>query len=359
MKVAVYTIALNEEQFVEPWYESAKDADYLLIADTGSTDNTVKWAQERGINVTNVVVKPWRFDMARNAALAALPLDIDYCIALDMDEVLLPGWRQELEHALEQGWTRPRYQYTWNWNEDGTPGLTYGGDKIHTRVGYRWKHPVHEVAVSYGGFEEIQGWVGLEIHHHADNTKPRSQYFPLLKMAVDEDPADDRNAFYYARELYFHSMYEEATREFKRHLDLPRAQWPPERAASMRYLGKMNPDEAEYWFKMAVDQAPGRREPLVDLAKHYYQAQDWENCYKYALLALQITEKPLEYLCEAEAWGDAPYDYAAIASYRLGKYGEAVVYGTKAAELNPNEQRLKNNVEYYKTAVAEFAKASS
>ena len=40
MKVAVYTIALNEEQFVERWYNSVKDeADYLLIADTGSTDN--------------------------------------------------------------------------------------------------------------------------------------------------------------------------------------------------------------------------------------------------------------------------------------------------------------------------------
>ena len=35
MKVAIYTIALNEEQFVEKWYESAKEADYLLIADTG------------------------------------------------------------------------------------------------------------------------------------------------------------------------------------------------------------------------------------------------------------------------------------------------------------------------------------
>jgi glycosyltransferase involved in cell wall biosynthesis len=351
MKVAVYTIALNEEKFVEPWYESAKEADYLLIADTGSTDNTVKWAKKHGITVVNLVVKPWRFDMARNAALAALPLDIDYCIALDMDEVLLPGWRKELEEALEQSWTRPRYQYTWNWNEDGTPGLTYGGDKIHTRIGYRWKHPVHEVAVSYGGFEEIQGWVGLEIHHHADNTKPRSQYFPLLKMAVEEDPADDRNAFYYARELYFHKMYEEATEEFKRHLSLPRAQWPPERAASMRYIGKMNPDQAEYWFKKAVHESPGRREPLVDLANHYYQQQDWDNCNQYSLLALEIVEKPLEYLCEAEAWGYAPYDYAAISAYNLGRYQEAVQYGGKAVQLDPGQQRLKNNLVFYQKSL--------
>jgi len=75
LKVAVYTIALNEEQFVKPWFESAKEADYLLIADTGSTDGTVKKAKKLGINVIDVRVKPWRFDTARNASLAALPDD--------------------------------------------------------------------------------------------------------------------------------------------------------------------------------------------------------------------------------------------------------------------------------------------
>jgi len=97
MKIAVYTIALNEQDFVQKWYDSAKEADYLLIADTGSTDNTKNFAKELGINVVEISIKPWRFDDARNASLAVIPSDIDYCIALDLDEVLLPGWREELE----------------------------------------------------------------------------------------------------------------------------------------------------------------------------------------------------------------------------------------------------------------------
>jgi glycosyltransferase involved in cell wall biosynthesis len=48
MKIAIYTIALNESQFVESWYNSAKEADYLLIADTGSTDETVEKAFQVG-----------------------------------------------------------------------------------------------------------------------------------------------------------------------------------------------------------------------------------------------------------------------------------------------------------------------
>ena len=97
MRIAVYTIALNEEEFVERWYNSVKDADYILIGDTGSTDHTVEIARSLGINVFNLSIKPFRFDDARNAALALIPDDIDMCVSLDMDEVISDGWRAELE----------------------------------------------------------------------------------------------------------------------------------------------------------------------------------------------------------------------------------------------------------------------
>jgi tetratricopeptide (TPR) repeat protein len=348
MRVAVYSIALNEAQFVEKWYNSAKEADYLLIADTGSSDNTVELAKSLGIHVIDISVKPWRFDDARNASLAGIPKDIDYCIALDLDEVLIEGWKPELEKAFKEGWTRPRYQYTWNWKEDGSPGLQYGGDKIHSRQGYRWKHPVHEVLVTNQS-EERQGWVRLEIHHHADNTKSRSQYMPLLQQAVLEDLSDDRNAFYYARELFFHNQAVLAAEEFKRHLSLPKAVWPPERAASMRYLAKLeiDPREKEEWFKKAVREAPNRREAYVELSEFYHHQKRWEECLVMAENALSIAEKPLEYLCEEFAWGFMPYDYAAIAAYNLGNFEKALTYGTKAVELNPDELRLQSNLAFY------------
>jgi len=343
MKVAVYAIALNEEQFVQRWHNSAKDADYILIADTGSTDATIEKALGLGINVFSVSVKPWRFDVARNASLALLPDDIDYCIALDMDEVLIAGWREELEIAHSQNWTRPRYSYTWNWNDDGTPGLTYGGDKIHKRNGYMWKHPVHEV-LRTDRIIEIQGWTGLQIHHHADDSKSRSQYMPLLQLSVEEDPSDDRNAFYYARELFNYNVLGKAAEEFKRHLSLPRALWPPERAASMRYLAKCLPEEAEHWLKMAVEEAPGRREAIVDLAQHYYENKQWEDSLKYAEMALEIKDKPLEFLCEAYAWGAAPFDFASIAAYNLKMYDKGIIYANEAIKIEPDNERLKNNL---------------
>lgn len=344
MKIAVYTIALNEEQFVESWYKSAMDADYLLIADTGSTDNTVQKAQDLGIDVFTISISPWRFDDARNAALAALPKDIDMCISLDMDEVLVPGWREHLE-GINSETTRPRYKYTWSWNEDGEPGLQYGGDKIHARHGYRWKHPVHEVLVT-DRLEEKQEWIGLEIEHYPDNTKPRSQYLPLLELSVKEDPKDDRNAFYYARELYFYGQNEKASKEFIRYLELPTAKWGAERSAAYRYLAKCNQLFADQYLVGAVREAPERREAYVELAKWHYENSNWESCYHYAKLALKIEEKPLDYLCEDFAWGALPHDLMAIAAYNLGNIEEAIEQTEKAIALS-DDPRLKHNLDYY------------
>jgi glycosyltransferase involved in cell wall biosynthesis len=347
MKVAVYTIALNEEQFVERWAKSCKDATYRIILDTGSTDKTIELAESLGITVVSASIKPWRFDDARNVALAVVPADADYCIALDMDEILKPGWKKELRKAHAEGWTRPRYKYVWSWNPDGSEGLVYGGDKIHKRHGYRWKHPVHEV-ITPDRLEETQGWTSLEIHHHPDPTKSRGQYFPLLALSVMEDPTDDRNAFYYARELYFNGMLKEAAAEFKRHLSLPKARWAPERAASMRYLAQCEPENAIKYLTDASKEAPEFREPWVELAMAHYTRKEWQECFDAASKALEIIEKPLVYLNDADSWGSKPHDLLAISAYNLGKLDIAVEQGTIAAEMSPEDERLQNNLMFYK-----------
>lgn len=338
MKIAVYTIAKNEEQFIQRWADSCKEADYRLIVDTGSTDNTLATAELAGCHTASIVVDPWRFDDARNASLMLIPPDIDYCIALDADEVLVPGWRQEIE-KVAAGTTRPRYKYVWSWNSDGSEGLTYSGDKIHSRHGYRWTHPVHEVLTPT--ITEVQNWTNLQIHHYPDTSKSRSQYLPLLELAVQERPDDDRNRFYLGRELMFNGRNEEAKVHFVRHLEL--SSWAPERATCMRYLGRVT-GEREKWTLRACAEAPYRREPWVDLAMFYYEQRNWPACYSASVNALRLVEKPLEYLCEAEAWGALPHDLAAVSAWNLGLKLVALDHGSDALALSPDDSRLRENV---------------
>lgn len=85
MKIAVYTIAKNEEKFVERWYQSMKEADELYVLDTGSTDNTVNKLKTLGVKVKVKKISPWRFDVARNLSLAMVPNDVDVCVCTDLD----------------------------------------------------------------------------------------------------------------------------------------------------------------------------------------------------------------------------------------------------------------------------------
>lgn len=348
MKIAVYTIAKDEAQFVERWQQSACDADSLHILDTGSSDQTVTIARDLGIDVVVRKFDPWRFDHARNASLAIVPNGVDMCIALDMDEVLQPGWRDELE-KVGAAVTRPRYKYTWSWKSPGVPDLQYGGDKIHSRNGYKWKHPVHEVLVT-DGIDEVQEWCGLEIHHHPDSSKSRSQYLPLLELAVAEDPEDDRNAHYLAREYFFNGQNDRAKAEFERHISLPSATWAAERAQSYRFLYKITKDPM--YLNSAIAEDPERREAYVDLAFHYYENADWFPCLHFAKRAIAISQKPLAYLVESYAWGALPHDLAAIAAHNLGLYHEAKYHGNEAVKLSPYEDRLVDNLRMYREAAA-------
>lgn len=344
MKIAVISIAKNESKHVDRWFNSAKDADALIVLDTGSSDTTVDRCKQLGITVHERQYETWRFDTARNDLLALVPDDIDFVINLDLDEVLVDGWRAHLE-GVDPKVTRPRYKYVWNWLEDGSEGLVYSGDKIHTRHGYVWRHPVHEV-LTPATVTEVQGHIGMEIHHHADNQKSRAQYLPLLMMSVDEDPEDDRNTYYCARELYFNGLNEQSIALFKRHLSMERSKWPPERAFSMRYLAKLIPDEREVWLMRACAEY-NSRECWLDLSEHYYNKMHWAGCYWAADKTLSITNQDGFYLNEARCWGARPYDLAAISAYYLEMYEIAEEYGAKAMELDPADERLRTNYFFY------------
>lgn len=351
MKIAVYAIAKNEEKHVYRWAASAAEADCRLILDTGSDDNTRAVASALGITVFHHTFDPWRFDDARNHALDMLPDDIDVCIALDLDEVLVPGWRQALEATWEDDADRGRYKYVWSWTENGGEGLVYGGDKIHSRYGMRWRHPVHEVLRKTNEQPENQVWIDdLEIHHHPDPTKSRAQYLPLLEMAVEEDPMDDRNRFYLGREYIYQGEMSKALEQFDQHLKISR--WIPERSAACRYMYQATKDPS--FLYQALREDPSRRENYIALAQHYYERNEWQACLSMCEAALAITDKPLDYLCEADAWSWLPYDLAAIALYNLGNPKAALEMGGVALNYKPEDDRLAANIKFYAKAVQDL-----
>jgi len=346
MKIAVYAISKNEEKFVKSFCESAKEADLILIADTGSTDNTVQEARNQGAVVHEICITPWRFDKSRDAALALLPRDIDVCVSLDLDEVLEPGWREEIERVWKEDTTRLRYKYDWG------SGISFYYEKIHARHGYHWHHPCHEYPRPDQRIKEVYAQTDmLLVSHHPDPTKSRGQYMDLLEVAVTEDPRCPRNAFYYARELTFYGRWVDAVVALNKYLAMPEANWANERCYAYRLLGKAYEQlgqDGEPYFKKAAMESPKTREPWCELAMMYYIKSKWQECYDAALKTLEIKDKELVYTMDPEVWGSRPHDLAAVAAHNLGLKEEAIQHGEKAVELSPNDERLINNLIFYK-----------
>ena len=349
--VCVYAICKNEAQFVDRWMDSMGEADKVVVLDTGSTDDTVEKLRGRGAEVTVETITPWRFDVARNRSLELVPEDADICVCTDLDEVFQPGWRKKLEEAWGDGVSQASYRYTWSFTTEGEEGYVFWIEKIHQRHGFVWTHPVHEVLTWQGpGKRGRTVWAeGIQLNHYPDPSKSRGQYLPLLELSVEEDPQDDRNMHYLGREYLFYQRWDDCIATLKRHLEMPKATWKDERAASMRYIarsyeGKGEPDTARDWYLRAIVEAPHLREPYLDLARLLYERGEWEGVLYFTACALCITQRPRSYISEAESWGSLPHDLRAIAFYKTGRLELALEEAKKARAREPGNERLCNNV---------------
>ena len=349
-KVSVYAICKNEAKHINRWYKSMKEADEIYVLDTGSTDNSVDMLKNLNINVTTKIINPWRFDIARNESLKLVPNDTDICVCTDLDEVLLPGWRNNLEKAWQENTTRLAYQYNWSLDENDKPQVSFYLDKIHNRNDYTWTHPVHEVLTYIGNDKEnITTCDNITLNHYPDSKKSRSSYLPLLELSVKEDPTDDRNMHYLGREYMYYGRWNEAIDTLIKHISLPKATWKDERCASMRFVARCYKnlkryDEAKMWLDKAVTEAPYLRDPYVERAILEYELENWEAVEKYCLEALKIKNHENTYINEVFSWNYTVYDLLSLSYYYQNKIDDAIKYLKMAIEMEPNNERLQNNL---------------
>lgn len=357
LKVCAYSVCKNEEKFVDRWVDSMQEADIIIVTDTGSTDNTVEKLRQRGVIVYIDVIKPWRFDKARNSCLKNIPEDVDICVSTDLDEVFEPGWRENLERAWTPGTKRAHYHFTWSFKADGSPGVTFMYDRIHARHDYEWVNPTHECLSYLGNEKEIYAWCpDVRLQHYPDPAKDRSFNLPLLELAIEERPNDVRNYHYLGREYMYAGMWNKCIDTLTKHVTMPNSYWRDEKSASMRFIARafraLNNDvEAKSWLYRAIAETPYAREPYVEMARLMYDKKDWIGLYHIVNDGLSIKERT-SYMNETWSWDFTLYDYGAIACYNIGLKDKALEYAKTAYDMSPDDERLKNNFELIKNSIS-------
>lgn len=379
LKIVVYTICKNERQFVERFTKSCADADGIYVLDTGSTDGTPEALRALGVNVEvhpftpwktleeydKLVAEgkdPWRFDVARNLSIDMCPDDADVLVCIDLDEILVPGWRKLVEDAWTPGTNHLSYLFAWSMDGD-KPRHCFWYEKIHSRKGYVWASPVHEAIVPVHGFVDRRAAVQkCLVQHYPDASKSRAQYLPLLELCVREAPHDPRVRFYLGREYTFVGRHQDAIDSHKHLLSMPGSNCARERSNACQQIAgcyaALKDDRQQFnWLLKAITEESGQREAFVDLADYARIKGDNLLGYWASKKALSIPHSSCDhnYLVDPEAWKQKPHDIASITgwySWNQNQREESMQDAWVALSYSPWDGRLEGNYRVIQNCLA-------
>jgi tetratricopeptide (TPR) repeat protein len=349
-KICIYAICKNEEKFIDRWVDSMREADKIFVLDTGSTDGSVNILKKRGVNIKVKTYNPWRFDDARNDSLDMVDEDTDICVCTDIDEVFNKDWRKKLEKIWTHDTSRVYYKLNTHIDKNNIPGTSLYISKIHKRNMYKWKYPIHEVLTSINKDKEVTITTDeIIINHYPDEAKSRANYLSLLKLAVKENPIDDRCMHYLGREYMYHKKWNKAIDTLIKYLSLESATWKYERSASMRYIGKCyknlkRMEEAKLWLTKSITESSDMRDGLGALGEIYYEEEKYLEAKKILELCLNIKERTINYMSESIWWNGYIEDILSICEYKLNNKVESLKYVKEALKYNPDNERIKNNL---------------
>ena len=209
VKISLCMIVKDEEEVLARCLKSAQGADEMIIVDTGSTDKTIRIAEEFGAKVYPF---PWRDDFSAARNFAFSKATGDYLLWLDADDVLpeeLSAIRPLLEREMPDMVTCP---YDVAFDEAGNPTFTFFRERFLKRVAdFRFEGRVHECIVPRGKVVHSS----FRVRHLRSKKDRNDRNLRIYERQIaDGEPLSPRDILYYGRELYYHAQYEKAAEKF-------------------------------------------------------------------------------------------------------------------------------------------------
>lgn len=147
-KLAVLILTYNEESNIKSCVESVSFADEIVVIDSGSTDDTIKIAENMGVKTMYHSMQEG-FAAQRNFALTQT--DAEWVLFLDADERITPELGKEICEVIKG---HPSYAYEiLRRNVVFGQSVQYGGHspdfslRLYPREAITWQGVVHEKAI--------------------------------------------------------------------------------------------------------------------------------------------------------------------------------------------------------------------
>lgn len=351
MKITVYAICKNEERNIGEFIRHLKDADNIVIVDTGSTDSTMTFAASMNdpkVILDSIVVDPFSFSIARNICLtiAKQKAPADFYLFLDLDERLPANWRHIVDSAQTEELSCLFFLMQL---KNGSEVTSYPQLKAH-RDCFSWKYSAHEVLIS-DTRDQRGTQLPIVIEHKKDESKERNYLVPL-EQDYTANTNDHRCVFYYGRELYYAGNYEQAYQILRRAHAGQENYFIGQQLEVLILLYKIrvNTDAVTALGHLyeALSLSPFSREILYMLALHFYDLEMYRSAIGYLEHLLNSRSSDNLILFKdvgSHTW--KPHDLMSVCFNAIGDIDNAVYYCEKAYELNPMDTRIANNYKHF------------
>ena len=391
MNFSVALIARNEEhtlpRMIKSLSEFQKRGGEILVLDTGSTDNTVKVAEDLGakviavgdmfriqidqelaekINTKFVVdgeapvvnVGESLFDFAAARNYIADFATNDMIATPDCDEIFTKLDLNIVQEHIKNGVEQFSYAFVFSHDSLGNPIIKFTHSKFYNRNKMKWVGVVHEVLSG----EAKQIYVGedvIKLEHYQNEKTNRSGYLKGLAVDCYRHPDNDRNSHYFAREMMYNGRPKSAIKEFKNHIAMNR--WVTEASQSMLHIGDCYRNMGDIgqmfkWYIKSVDKE-ARREPLMQLAEYYFNKGIHKQTIIYAEAALTITQVPF-YSNYQPYYENLPHELLYISYWWEGNKEKSKEHYLKALAFCPTNPRYISDAQFYEmpTKLDEYTK---
>jgi len=344
-------IVKNEETVLGRCLESVREAvDEIIVVDTGSTDGTKEVAAAFGGQVYDFL---WQDDFSAARNFSFSKANMDYSMWLDADDVMdsvqikrLVEWKRQADGSADAVMLR----YAAGFDEEGQPSFCYYRERLLRRgFGFRWKGRVHEAIVVSGKIE----YLDIAVEHRSQKKEySRRNLLIYERMRAEGVPFEARDAFYYARELYYHRRYREAVKEFEGFLAM-KGGFSENRVEACRFcaychyaLGQEEKALQCLLWGLAC-RVPGG-ELCCDLGKHFLDRSQWEQAAFWFRAALQAPQREeAGGFIQKECYGYVPCVQLSVCYDRLGERELALYYHNLAGTYKPYGREFKRNEAYF------------
>jgi len=243
-------------------------------------------------------------------------------------------------------------KYDLNIDENGVPTLSYYRERILKREkNYLWKSPIHEVIELVGKID----YQDISITHKKEKSHDPKRNLRIFESMIEKGiKFDQRQIFYYARELYYNEEYEKAEKYFNKFLNNEKGFVENKISACIdlyQLYMKINKEKKaiQSLFNSFKYDIP-RAEVCCNIANYFFMKNKYNIAiYWYEEASNKTFDASKGGFYIKDCYDFIPYMGLCVNYFKLGDLKKSNKYNELAGKIKPNDEAYLNNVKYFKS----------